>query len=96
MTLKRAKGNYGGVRYVRAPTWALPMARKDGYISEHRLVMARMLGRLLTRREVVHHRDHDPSNNRPENLELFASNGEHKREEARRRRVRAAVSLAAI
>jgi len=35
----------------------------------------------LTRTEVVHHIDHDPSNNKIENLVLFANNGEHKRHE---------------
>ncbi len=78
VTYKRPKGNYGQVRYVRAPIWALPMARKDGYVMEHRLVMATMLGRLLSRTEVVHHRDHDPLNNSATNLELWPSNGAHK------------------
>jgi len=78
VTLKRAKGNYYGVRYVRAPEWARPMARKDGYVAEHRLVMATMCGRLLDRREVVHHVNHDPSDNAPANLELWPSNGYHK------------------
>jgi hypothetical protein len=78
VTLKRPKGNYRGVRYMRAPTWALPMARADGYVMEHRLVMARLVGRLLARTEVVHHRDHDPANNTPSNLELWPSNGSHK------------------
>jgi hypothetical protein len=57
------------------------MARADGYIAEHRLVMARTLGRLLSRTEVVHHIDHNPSNNDPGNLMLFSSNAEHKRYE---------------
>jgi hypothetical protein len=84
VTHKRAKGNYSGVRYVRAPEWARPMARKDGYVMEHRLVVARMAGRLLTRTEVVNHRDHDPSNNDPANLELWPDNGSHKRGEVGR------------
>ncbi len=78
VTLKRPKGNYGGVRYVRAPTWAQPMARADGYVMEHRLVMATLIGRLLTRTEVVHHLDHKPANNAPTNLDLWPSNGSHK------------------
>jgi hypothetical protein len=57
------------------------MARKDGYIMEHRLKMAKHLKRLLSRAEVVHHKNHDPQDNRLRNLELFASNGEHKRKE---------------
>ena len=79
--LKRAHGNYKGVRYVRAPEWAKPMARKDGYIMEHRLVMAQMCGFLMTREEVVNHIDHNPSNNHPSNLELWPTNADHKRGE---------------
>jgi hypothetical protein len=78
VTYFKKKGNYKGVRYVRAPEWARPMARADGYIMEHRLVMAKMIGRLLDRTEVVHHRDHNPANNLPKNLELWPSNSAHK------------------
>jgi hypothetical protein len=84
VTYRKGKGNYIGPRYVRSPKWALPMARKDGYIMEHRLVMAERLGRLLERSEVVNHINHDPRDNRPENLELYPSNGDHKRGEAGR------------
>ena len=84
VTLKRAKGNYRGVRYVRAPEWARPMARADGYIMEHRLVMAEWMGRLLDRAEVVNHENHDPSDNRRENLTLWPGNGAHKRGEVGR------------
>lgn len=79
VTLKRAHGNYSGVRYVRCPEPFLGMARKDGYVMEHRLIVARHLGRLLARAEVVHHVSRDPSDNRLENLMLFANNGAHKR-----------------
>lgn len=81
VTLKRPKGNYTGVVYVRAPTWALPMARGDGYIMQHRLVVAHRIGRLLARTEVVNHKDHKPSNNARTNLELWPDNGSHKRGE---------------
>jgi hypothetical protein len=84
VTLKRAKGNYTGVRYIRCPPEFLAMARADGYIMEHRLVMARWLGRCLLRTEVVNHINHDPSDNRRENLELYPSNGDHKRGEVGR------------
>ena len=82
VTWKRPKGNYKGVKYVRCPIGFLQMARKDGYIMEHRLVMAQYLGRLLTKMEVVHHIDHNPSNNLITNLMLFESNAKHKRAEA--------------
>lgn len=84
VTLKRPKGNYTGVRYVRCPREFLPMARKDGYIMEHRLVMALWIGRLLSRAEVVNHKDHNPSNNDRANLELWPTNGDHKRGEVGR------------
>jgi len=51
--------------------------RKNVYVWEHRLVMESKLGRLLESHEVVHHIDEDPSNNAPENLKLFRSNGQH-------------------
>ena len=78
VTYRKRHGNYVTVRYVRAPEWAKPMARQDGYVMEHRLVMAQMLGRLLTRTECVHHHDHDPLNNAPTNLELWPTNQAHK------------------
>lgn len=53
----------------------------SGYVAEHRLVMEQKLGRYLDPREVVHHIDGNPENNHPDNLELFASNGEHLRHE---------------
>jgi hypothetical protein len=84
VTTFRKHGNYLGVRYVRAPEWAKPMARKDGYVMEHRLVMAEMCGRLLDRVEVVHHEDHNPGNNSTANLLMFPDNRTHKLYEAGR------------
>ena len=50
------------------------MARKNHkhswFVAEHRLVVALQLGRPLTRYEVIHHRNGDTLDNRPENLEL--------------------------
>lgn len=53
-----------------------PNAR-GGYMLEHRVVMERMIGRLLRPEEVVHHKNAIRSDNRPENLQLYSSNGEH-------------------
>lgn len=84
VTYFRKHGNYKPIKYVRCPPRFLPMARKDGYVMEHRLLMAMSLDRCLQRVEVVHHRNHDPQDNRIENLELFPNNSTHKREEWRR------------
>ena len=56
-----------------------PYANNRGYVREHRLVMEAMLGRYLRPEEVVHHVDSDLSNNRPENLMLFADGAAHTR-----------------
>lgn len=46
------------------------MADSQGYVAEHRLVVARKLGRPLTRSETVHHIDGNTQNNDPDNLQL--------------------------
>lgn len=78
VTYFKTHGNYTGVRYVRCPEAYRVMARKDGYVMEHRLLVAQAIGRPLLRSEVVHHKDHDPANNSLDNLQLFASNRNHK------------------
>jgi hypothetical protein len=54
------------------------MATAEGYVFEHRLVMAEKLGRFLTRDEHVHHIDLDPRNNDPDNL-VIVTRAQHVR-----------------
>lgn len=63
---------HNGYRYVRLnaddPLYA--MAGGNSYAAEHRVVMARSLGRILTRGETVHHKNGDRLDSRLENLQL--------------------------
>lgn len=65
--------------YIYHKSWGHPACGKQGYVAEHRLVMEKHIGRYLTKIEVVHHINHDITDNRIENLQLFSSPGEHTR-----------------
>src|ERR1039458_665752 len=78
VTYRNRHGNYVSVKYIRCPIDLISMARTDGYVMEHRAVMARWIGRQLIRVECVHHIDHQPLNNARTNLELWPCNRSHK------------------
>lgn len=74
--------NWKGGRKKVGRYWYLydpqhPMATKNGYVAEHRKIMAQLLARPLLRTEVVHHKDANPDNNALSNLVLFQSNRAH-------------------
>ena len=80
---------YTGGRFVGANGYVYVLVaehpRRDvrGYVLEHRLVMESVIGRYLTADEVVHHINHERTDNRAENLHLYATQSEHRAAHAR-------------
>lgn len=66
--------------YVQVKVKAHPYTGKQGWVSEHRLVVMIILGRPLLPDECVHHKNQDKKDNRPENLQVFSSKEEHMEE----------------
>ena len=74
--LKIVTGGYQSIRiYKGHPEYEYfkPMIKSDGYILEHRYIMAKAIGRLLTNEEIVHHIDGNRKNNLLINLKLTNS-----------------------
>lgn len=64
----------GGYKLIRAVNH--PFAKGNGYVLEHRLVMEKHIGRYLKPEEVVHHINHNKTDNRVENL-IITNSSEH-------------------
>lgn len=78
-------GNWKGGRSIASNGYVLIRVGKDhhladvrGYAYEHRLIAEQKLGRRLRPGEIAHHdRDHDRTNNAPDNIEVKASIAHH-------------------
>ena len=66
---KTGRAIIGGYIYLRLPD--NPMANANGYVAEHRVVMAEKIGRPLLASESVHHLNAIRNDNRLDNLELW-------------------------
>lgn len=64
-----------GYKFIRLPDH--PFCDNHGYVREHRWIMEQHIGRYLTEKEVVHHRDKNRLNNEISNLELISDNIKH-------------------
>ncbi|KKM60249.1 hypothetical protein LCGC14_1543760 [marine sediment metagenome] len=74
----RHKTTAGYIRLLILPgDFFHPMATKHNYVFEHRLVVAKQVGRCLLPWEVVHHRNGIKDDNRLENLQLLAHGRHH-------------------
>lgn len=73
--LKNPKGS-GSINdsgYKRIVIHGHPNASKRGRITEHAVIMVEHLGRPLTKKETIHHKNGIRNDNRIENLELWSS-----------------------
>lgn len=60
----------GGI-FIHQTTNRTFIKTAEGYKFIYRQLMEEILGRKLLRNEVVHHKDEDPTNNDPDNLEVM-------------------------
>lgn len=82
MTAENSPSWKGGRRkHAKGYIWVYkpnhPFCDSHKCVFEHRLIMEQMLGRYLTKKEVVHHINKITNDNRIKNLMLIANTAEH-------------------
>ena len=73
-------GNWkGGIRIIKGYRHILipghKLARKDGYVAEHRLIKEK---EIKNKNQIVHHIDGNILNNKKDNLKVYKNNGVHR------------------
>lgn len=64
-------GRYKSYGYIKIWMPKHPFCDSKGYVSEHRLIMEKHIGRFLNKKEVIHHINHIRDDNKIENLKLM-------------------------
>jgi len=62
--------------YIYNPSHPYAIGTRKLYVAEHRLIMEKYIGRYLTKKEIVHHKNEDTVDNRLKNLQLM-TNSDH-------------------
>ena len=74
--------SWKGGKYINDSGYILTLHRnhpsgvKKPYLREHRLILEAHLGRILTKDEIIHHKNGDKTDNRVENL-MIVTRSEH-------------------